>query len=145
MFIDDYRPEDYTKGNYFDVEDGIHDMKVMGAIIKTSKNGKQMIEITYQVRDCPAIPYVENIVEGEYFNRNMTRFFDAFGIPQGTFNFQNWIYKYGKGCFEHRQETFTGNDGLQKTINKCRLAYLVTPERTEPQKPQNAQPQQFSF
>lgn len=141
MFINDYRPEDYSK-QYFDVSDGNHDIKIVSATTRTSKTGKQMIEVSYVAKECMAYPYIENYVEGEYFNKNMTRFFDAFCIQPGNFNFQSWIGKKGVGCFEHRQETFTGKDGMQKTITKCHMAYLVVPERGQPQQaPQQYQQQ----
>lgn len=139
MYIESYQPADYG-ATYFDVADGIHDMKIYSAVEKTSKMGKRMIEITYVVKECPTIPYKENIVEGEYFNRNCTRLFDAFGIQRGNFNFQSWVGKYAKGMFVHKDETYTGNDGVQKTINKCRLSYLIVPE-AEPA-PQQYQQQQ---
>lgn len=147
MFIEDYRQEDYG-ATFFDVADGIHDMKITGVMEKVSKNGKRMLEVSYAVCECPTHPYVENIVEGEYFNRNCTRLFDAFRIQRGNFQYQSWIGKCGKGMFNHRDETFTGKDGSQKTINKCRLSYLVVPEDMQPvqqnpvqQQYQNYQPQ----
>ena len=139
MFINDYRQEDYSK-QYFDVEDGNHDIKVVSATIKTSKTGKQMIEVTYAVKECMQFPYIENYVEGEYFNKNMTRFFDAFGIQPGNFNFQQWIGKKAVGCFEHRMESYTAKDGSQKTLNKCHMSYLVV-QQNQPA-PQQYQQQQ---
>lgn len=139
MFINDYRQEDYAK-QYFDVEDGNHDLKIVGAVVKVSKTGKQMVEVTYVVKECMQYPYIENYVEGEYFNKNMTRFFDAFGIQPGNFNFQSWIGKKAVGNFEHRMETFTGKDGMQKSINKCHMAYLVV-QQNQPTPPQQYQQQ----
>lgn len=136
-FMNDFRPEDYNNVTYFDVEDGIHDLKVMGVTVKTSNNGKQMIEVTYAVRECMAVPYIERYCEGEYFNRMMSRFFDAFGIRQGDFNFNNWAGKKGKAMFEHRMESYYGNDGSQKNVNRCRIKYLeVPPKGNNAQAPQ---------
>lgn len=143
MFINDYKPEDYTAGAFFDVSDGIHEIKVVEAKVKTSKTGKQMIEITYQCKSCPTVPYYDYYVEGENFNRNMTRFFDAFSIRPGDFNFQAWKGAKGAGQFAHRDETYTDKMGAQKTINKCYLKTLMIPDANQPAPQQNHPQQQY--
>jgi hypothetical protein len=39
------------------------------------------------------------IVKNEYFNRNMTAFFDSFGIERGNFNSLEWINALGAAEF----------------------------------------------
>ncbi|MCQ2125123.1 MAG: hypothetical protein MJZ25_13160 [Fibrobacter sp.] len=142
-FINNYQPEDYSVGNYFDVPDGIHDIKVVEAKVKQSNTGKQMIEITYQCKSCPTVPYYEYYVEGDYFNKNITRFFDAMSIRLGDFNFQAWIGHAGKGMFAHRDETYTDKMGAVKTINKCYLKTLMIPDSNQPAPQQNRPQQQY--
>ncbi len=137
-FIDTFNTEDYTQ-DIFDVADGVHNLKIVKAETKQSKTGKHMIVVTYVVQECTDAPYIEYYCEGEYFNRNMSRFFDAFNIRQGDFNFNAWIGHYGKAMFDHHDKTYTDQNGITKTTNKCRIKYLIVPNN---QPAQNA-PQQL--
>ncbi len=57
----------------------------------TSKSGKRMIVVTVQPNGSN-IKIQHYIVEGDYFNRNMTSLFDAFPqIAEGDFNFLGWV------------------------------------------------------
>ena len=70
-----------------DVEEGV------------SKSGNDMIIVT--VRPSGSTAKVKHwIVQGEYFNRNMTQFFDAFPeITDGDFNFISWVGAMGAANF----------------------------------------------
>jgi hypothetical protein len=91
----DYKPEESTSkigaGNYrcavVDVEE---------TISKTSQ--KPMIVITVLVNGT-SIKVKHYIVKNEYFNRNITSFFDSFGIERGDFNFPGWIGAIGAAKF----------------------------------------------
>ena len=87
-----------------------------------------MIEVSFKV-DNIGVPYIERYTDNEYFNKIMTRFFDAFGMQRGNFNFKSWFGKQATGRFIHKEETFTGKDGQTKTVNKARLQYLAVPEK----------------
>lgn len=65
----------------------------------TSKTGKNMIVLTVKPSGAEfKVKYY--IVEGEYFNRTMTQFYDAFPeIEDGNFQFPTWIGAEGAGDF----------------------------------------------
>lgn len=125
-FYDNYRYEDYRMS--FDVPDGDHLVTISKAAPATTKNGREMIEVTLKV-DGTSVPYTERFVDNEYANKNLSRFFDSFCIQPGNFNFSFWTGKSACAHFEHVQETFTGNDGIQKTVNKSKLKYFIVPEK----------------
>jgi hypothetical protein len=125
-FYDNYRYEDYRMS--FDVPDGDHLVTISKAAPAITKNGREMIEVTLKV-DGTNVPYTERFVDNEYANKNLSRFFDSFCIQPGNFNFSFWAGKNAYAHFEHGQETFTGNDGVQKTVNKSKLKYFIVPEK----------------
>lgn len=128
-FINSYQYEEY--GKVFDVADGDHTVIIMGAQIKTSQKGSQMLEISLLVPDAGNMIYIERYVEGDYFNQNMSKFFDAFGIKPGNFNFASWIRESTKGHFIHKEETYQDKQGMQKTVNRCKMQYLIVPEKEQ--------------
>lgn len=141
MFINDYVPEEYTK--VFDCEDGLHTVRIGGARICNSKNGSQMLEVCMAVDNIKTW-YIERYVAGEYFNKNITRFFDAFGMQRGNFDFNTWKGKTARAWFEHELSEYTGSDGLPKTSNKSVLKrFDFSNSTTVPTQPaQPAQPAQ---
>ena len=143
MFIQDFQyTSDY--GISFDCTDGEHAVKIIDAKETTTKNGAPMIEVQLAVQGSNGIAYIERIVSGEYFYKNMSRFFDAFKIVRGNFAMTGWRGKIGRGMFKHEQQTFTGADGIQKTVNKAVMKALIVEQPNTQGTPQaqNAQPQQ---
>lgn len=58
------------------------------------------------------------IVKGEYFNRNMTQFFDAFPeIRDGDFNFISWVGAEGAAMFKEDSNGYAA------------VSYFLSPER----------------
>jgi len=89
----DYQPEDYDKPK---IEEGdytviIHDVAEGHA----KSSGAQMITVQLVVKGVDII-FKHYLVQGEYFNANMTKFFDCFKIPRGNFEFQRWRGRPGK-------------------------------------------------
>jgi len=123
-FWNNYAPEDYE--TVFECTDGDHTLTITKVEPKQSKNNNDMIEVSFKV-DNISVPYVERYTDNEYFNKIITRFFDAFGIERGNFNFKSWFGKQATGHFIHKEETFTGKDGVEKTVNKARMQYLAVP------------------
>lgn len=122
-FINDYQPENYSV--VFDCPDGDNEVMVAGARIAQAKaSGAQMLEIAFKVKGCPGF-YYERYVEGDYFNKNITKFFDALGINRGDFNFDGWKGKKGKAHFEHEVQEYINGYGEQKSINKAIMKYLI--------------------
>ncbi|MBP5175572.1 MAG: hypothetical protein J6Y16_00550 [Treponema sp.] len=144
-FINNYQYEDYSR--VFDVADGDHTVTIMGAQVKQTQKGNQMLEVSLLVPDAGNMTYIERYVEGDYFNQNMSKFFDAFGIQAGNFNFSSWVKKSAKGHFIHKEETFLDKQGIQKKVNRCRMQYLIVPEKEQFPEDipyQQNQPQQMS-
>ncbi|NLE27543.1 MAG: DUF669 domain-containing protein [Clostridiaceae bacterium] len=56
-------------------------------VSKTS--GKDMLVITVQPNGSD-IKIKQYIVDNQYFNQNMTQFFDSFNVPFGDFNLPTW-------------------------------------------------------
>lgn len=147
-WINDYRyTADY--GIAFEVPDGEHKVKILEVKETTSKKGVPMLEIKLQVWDSNFIPYVERIVGNEYFDKNMSRFFDAFNIVPGNFAFQSWRGKVGKGIFHHETQSWTDNNGALKQIKKSVMKSLIveqpntqgTGQTQTPQAPHSLPPQ----
>ena len=103
-----YEREEYQnealKGNYrcviTDVEEG-----VTGPNSKVP--GTPMITITVKPSGT-SFKVKHRIVQNDYFNRNMTAFFDAFpDIEEGNFTFVEWIGCEGAAKFGEDQKGYT--------------------------------------
>ena len=142
MYIQDFQyTSDY--GVMFDVADGEHKVKILEAKDTMTKKGIPMIEVKLSVEESNGISYIERIVSGDYFQRNMSRFFDAFKIVRGSFYFHSWRGRTARGIFKHQEQTFTSFDGTQKTVNKAVMTTLIVEEpeyHTAPTTPQSTQP-----
>lgn len=133
-FINDYTPEEYKVA--FNCSDGKHEMVIRGARTAESSTGKQMLEVGFGVKEGSNLitaSYVERFVEGEYFNQNITRFFDAFEIQRGNFDFKTWVGKMGAGEFVHTSSNWTDSHGQPKTTVKCECKYFYTEDTQEAQ------------
>lgn len=90
----DYKPEEggsrLEAGDYrcvvTDVEDTV------------SKAGNPMIVVTVMPNGS-TIKIKHYMVKNKYFNRNITEFFDSFGIERGDFNMPGWVGAVGAAKF----------------------------------------------
>ena len=121
MWKNDWQYEPY--GKKFEVADGDHRVAILSAKDVMSKTGKNMIEITYKAEDSNGLPFIDRIVEGEYFNSNMSRILDVFKITRGDWNYNSWRNKIAYAHFEHKDETYTDSNGNTKTVSKANLVY----------------------
>ena len=72
------------------------------------------------------------MVQGEYFNRNATQFFDAFPeIPEGSFNFIEWIGAEGAAMFKEDAQGYTQ---ISYFLDPVRAADLPPFEGDKPQR-----------
>ena len=72
------------------------------------------------------------IVQNEYFNRNMTQFFDAFPeIADGNFNFLEWVGCEGAAMFKEDQNGYTQ---VNYFLDPVRAADLPPFEGEKPQR-----------
>ena len=145
MFIQDFQyTSDYAIA--FDCPDGEHGVKILDAKETTTKKGVPMIAVKLLVNDSNFIPYIERLVSGDYFQCNMSRFFDAFKIVRGNFDFPSWRGKLGRGVFRHEKQTYIGKDGMERTVNKAIMKELLVeqPNAQEMGHAQMPPPQQYS-
>lgn len=141
-FINDYQPEEYKVA--FNCSDGKHEMVIKGARTTKTSTGKQMLEVGFGVKEGAVListTYVERMVEGDYFNQNMTKFFDAFKIQRGNFDFKTWVGKMGAGEFVHTTSEWTDQYGQPKTTVKCECKYFYTENTPEASAPVQSKPQ----
>lgn len=125
MFIEDFKFIPPTQA--FDCDNGNHLVKILAAkVVNSKRTNKRMIEVRLKVDGSNGTDYIDRIVEGDYFNQNMSRYFVAFGI--NNFNFDSWIGLCAEAMFSHRDETFKDQNGQDKTVNKCYLVKLVLRE-----------------
>lgn len=137
MFINEYKPEEKRS---FDCVDGDHRVKIVKVENTTAKSGLRMIQLALQVEGVP-LPYIHFICEGDRFNYSMTRVFDAFKIARGNFQFGTWLNKIGYAHFEHREDTYTDEAGVQHNTNRARLIFFhnTVPGQQAEGVPQNVQ------
>ena len=99
------------------LESGDYRVAIANVEESTSRAGNPMLIITVQPNGSN-IKIKHYIVKNEYFNRNMTDFFDAFPeIDEGDFNFLGWI-----GC--------VGAARLKEDDNGyLKVAYFLKPDK----------------
>ena len=85
---------------------GDYRFEVISAIETESKSsGKPMIVV--EVKPNGAQFTVKNyFVQNEYFNRNMTSFFDSTGIEEGNFNLLTWVGAIGAARFKEDEQGY---------------------------------------
>jgi hypothetical protein len=91
---DDYKPEEGSRLGAGDYRCVVVDAEET----ESKSSGRPMIVITVQPNGSSA-KVKQYIVKNEYFNRNMTSFFDSFGIERGDFNMLGWVGAVGAGKF----------------------------------------------
>ncbi len=71
------------------IEPGEHRVSIVAVEEKVSKSGSNMIVLTLQANGTTE-KIMHYIVYNQYFDRNMTQFFDSFNITDGDFNLMTW-------------------------------------------------------
>jgi hypothetical protein len=103
----------------------------------TSKKSQPMLVVELAIAQA-SITFRHYIVENEYFDGNMTKFFDCFSIPRGNFEFQRWIHRTGKAHIAKGQPRAGGKSFWE-------VAYLIVEKpgqsapRANPAPPPKAQ------
>jgi hypothetical protein len=78
------------------IEEGDYALKIQNITFEPSQAGNPMITAHLITRESPIV-FKHYIVKNDYFNANMTKFFDCFKIPRGNFEYQRWLGRVGKG------------------------------------------------
>lgn len=124
---DSYRREERPR-----LAPGDYRVEIVSVEEKESKAGNPMLVIGIQPNGRKIIIY-HYIVKNEWFNRNMTDFFDSFNIDDGDFTLPTWIGAVGAARLK---EDDKGYLKVQYFINKDRAEKLPPwdgpmPERQE--------------
>lgn len=86
---DDYRREERPR-----LTPGDYRVEIVSVEEKESKAGNPMLVIGVRPNGSNIVIY-HYIVKNEYFNRNMTDFFDSFNIDDGDFTIPTWVGAVG--------------------------------------------------
>lgn len=91
----DYKREEPTRG-----KEGVQRCVVVSAEEGVTKDGVPKIMIKVKQSDT-GIVCTKHVVKGDWFNKTMTEFFDAFPeIEDGDFNFVTWVGAEGAASFK---------------------------------------------
>lgn len=98
---------DYAREESTRLSPGDYRVAIVDVQETTSKtSGNPMLVITVQANGSN-IKIPNYIVRNEYFNRNMTQFFDAFPqIQEGDFNFLGWVGCVGAARLKEDENGF---------------------------------------
>lgn len=108
----------YVREESTNVAAGDHRFEVVSAEEKVSKSGKNMIVVSLKPNGA-SFTVNDYIVEGEYFNRKMTQFFDSTGIEEGNFNLLTWTGAVGAARFKEDENGY------------LKVHYYLDPTRAE--------------
>jgi murein L,D-transpeptidase YafK len=104
--------------------DGEHYVKIVKAERVSFQTGSEGLRITLANRSNETISHA--IVEGDFFNRNLTEFYDTFSIERGDKNLQRWVGRYGW------VKVKDGKNGYKQAV--------LMPEKASAQPQRNAPP-----
>jgi len=97
---------DYQREETPRIEPGNHRVAITAVEETTSKSsGKPMIVVEVQPSGSN-IKIRNYIVKNEYFNRNMTQFFDSFDIEDGDFAILGWVGAMGAAKLEEDENGY---------------------------------------
>lgn len=113
-----------TESEFERVQEGTHRIRIRSVEKRTAQSGREMLSFQFNVSGTNALLFY-NIVfledRPEITNRNLTQFFDSFAdIPDGNFNFAEWIGKAGAAEVSYNEDGFAN----LKFIPKRRQANL---------------------
>lgn len=95
-----------TESKFEEIPVGEHRIRIASAEKAISKKGNDMLVLKFDVSgyNSSLWHYIVFLTETpEITNRNLTQFFDSFGIEGGNFNLASWVGKVG-GCMTKEDE-----------------------------------------
>jgi hypothetical protein len=110
--LNSYREEDYD----VQIEPGEHKLKIVRAEEKVFNSGNEGIKIELINKDKSKFYY--HMIMNEFFNRNLTRFYDCFGIRRGNADLDSWVGKYGTAFIDKGKPNDSGKSYME-------IKYLV--------------------
>lgn len=109
----DYKPESGSS------VEGKHRCVIVDAKETTSQTSGLPMWVITVTPNGSKIKVNSYIVKNEFFNRNMTSFFDSFGIERGNFKSLEWINAMGAANFAVDEEGYT------------KVKWFLTPKQAE--------------
>jgi hypothetical protein len=109
----DYKPEERSR-----ITAGDYRLEVLSAEEKLSSKGSPMIVVVVRPNKSD-VKISHYFVKNEYFNRNITEFFDSFGIERGDFEFLGWVGAVGAGRLKEDEKGY------------LKVHYFLSPEKAE--------------
>lgn len=109
---------DFKREENTNMAAGDHRFEVVSAEEKTSKSGKRMIVVGLKPNGA-SFTVNDYFVEGEYFNRKATSFFDSTGVAEGDFNLITWVGAVGAARFKEDENGY------------LKVAYYLDQKRAE--------------
>ena len=85
---------DYQREERARLVPGDYRVEIVGVEDTTSKSGNPMLVVSIRPNGSN-ITIKHYIVKNDYFNRNMTEFFDSFNIEDGDFALPTWVGAVG--------------------------------------------------
>lgn len=82
--------DNYKRTESTSLEPGKYRVVITGTEEKLSKSGNKMLVITLRASGS-RLNLKYYLVDGEWFDRNLTSIYDSFNIPEGDMNFISWI------------------------------------------------------
>ena len=97
---------DYQREERLRIEAGDYRVEIVSAEESISKaKGNPMIVIGIRPNGSN-ITIKHYIVKNQYFNQNMTEFFDSFNIEEGDFNFLTWVGAVGAAKLKEDEQGY---------------------------------------
>ena len=126
MGWDNYKRTESTSS----LEEGNYRVVITGTEEKLSKAGNKMLVITLRPsRTKRSIKYF--LVDGEYFDRNLTSIYDSFDIPEGNMDFISWVGAMGAASIGSDD---AGYPKIKWFINKKKAESLPPFEGEKPER-----------
>ena len=110
--------DDYSREERPRLAPGDYRVEIVSAEEKESKAGNPMLVIGIRPNGSN-ITINHYIVKNEWFNRNMTDFFDSFNIDDGDFTLPTWIGAVGAARLKEDDKGY------------LKVQYFLSPERAE--------------
>lgn len=97
-----------VENEFTKIPEGDHRIRINEVSKEKSKTGRDMLKFQFDVNgyNSKLFHYIVFLPDRpEITNRNLTQFFDSFAdIPDGNFNFMEWVGKVGAAEVEHDGE-----------------------------------------
>lgn len=110
--------DDFTREDRPRLAPGDYRVEIVSAEETTSKKGSPMIVVGVRPNGS-TITIKQYIVKNQYFNRNMTDFFDSFNIDEGDFTFPTWIGAVGAARLKEDDQGY------------LKVAYFINQEKAD--------------